>query len=102
MFSSLRTRLWLSYALLILFALFVVGAGLILGLLRNPPAYRQAVVKLRVAEAGIITDFASFPNLGKADLTLQAAVKRESQARGVRVMLLSPDGTLLVDSRGQN
>ena len=51
MFSSLRTRLWLSYALLILFALCVVGAGLILALVRNPPAYRQAVVKLRVEEA---------------------------------------------------
>jgi signal transduction histidine kinase len=102
MFSSLRTRLWLSYALLIIFALSVVGAGLILALARNPPGYRQAVVKLRVAEAGIITVFERNPNLTQTNLVMEAAVRRESQARNVRVMLLSPNGNMLADSRGLN
>jgi signal transduction histidine kinase len=99
MFSSLRTRLWLSYALLILCSLFIFGAGLILALVKNPPAYRQAIVRLRVAEAGIVADLERVPNLNQPNL-LEAAVKRESQARGVRVMLLSVSGDLLADSHG--
>lgn len=99
MFSSLRTRLWLSYALLILCSLSIFGVGLILALIKNPPAYRQAAVQLRVAEAGIVTDYERIPNVNQPNL-LEAAVKRESLARGVRVILLAADGNLLADSLG--
>ncbi len=49
MFSSLRARLWLSYALLIVTALAVVAFVLILFLLRNPLLYRQTFVGLNAA-----------------------------------------------------
>lgn len=99
MFSTLRTRLWLSYALLILLSLCVVGTGLILALVRNPPAYRQAVVRLRLAEQGILTDFDRLTDL-TAPAAMEQAVRRESLTRGVRVILVGPDGTVLADSRG--
>jgi signal transduction histidine kinase len=50
MFSSLRARLWLSYAVLIVTALGVVAFVLILYLLRNPVLYRQTFVQLRAAD----------------------------------------------------
>ncbi len=101
MFSTLRTRLWLSYALLIVLSLCVFGAGLILALVQNPPAYRLGVVKLRLAEQSISTDFDRFTDQ-TTRAAMELAVRRESLARGVRVILLTPDGTVLADSRGIN
>ena len=51
MFTSLRTRLWLSYALLIGMVLCVVGAGLLVTLVNSPLANRALVLRLRTAEA---------------------------------------------------
>ena len=53
MFSSLRSRLWLSYAMMIVTALTVVAAVLLAYLIRNPNLYRQTLDRLRAAE-GVI------------------------------------------------
>ena len=49
MFSSLRSRLWLTYALVIAAALAIVAVVFFFYLLRNPPAYRQITVQLNLA-----------------------------------------------------
>ena len=51
MFSSIRARLWLSYAALIVAALGVVTIVLVIFLLRNPYLYRQTFVRLTAAES---------------------------------------------------
>ena len=51
MFASLRSRLWLSYALMIATALVVVALVLMLYLIGNPLLHRQTLSRLRAAES---------------------------------------------------
>ncbi len=85
MFSSLRTRLWLSYAFLIAIALGVVAFVLILFLLRNPVLYRQTFVQLRAADSLI----ANHPN---SDVSFIA------QALDVRVLTFDSNGLEVSDT----
>lgn len=87
MFSSLRARLWLSYALLIVTALAVVAIVLILYLLRNPLLYRQLFVRLSAAE-----------NVLAAQTQPLSRIDTVAQALGVRVMLFDANGALIKDS----
>jgi hypothetical protein len=68
--SSLRSRLWLSYAALIVTALSVVAVVLLIYLIRNPLPYRQAFERVRAAEFF-----------------------------DVRVLVYAPDGKVLHDTR---
>ncbi len=80
MFTSLRTRLWLSYALLITTALSIVVIVLFAFLLRNPVLLRQTQQQLRAAQGLITADPQSFidqPN----------SLESVTQAYNVRVLL---------------
>jgi signal transduction histidine kinase len=87
MFSSLRARLWLSYAFLIVTALAVVTIVLILFLLRNPFLYRQEFVRLNAANEVLAGQ-------------INPADKIDSIAKtfNVRMLLFNANGSLLVDS----
>ncbi len=87
MFSSLRTRLWLSYALLIVTALTVVAIVLISFLLRNPVIYRQIFVRLQAAQGVLTTQ----PDVA-------GRIQPVAQAFNVRVMLFTKNGALIEDS----
>jgi signal transduction histidine kinase len=87
MFSSLRARLWLSYAFLIVTALGVVAIVLILFLLRDPLVYRQIAVRLKAAE-GVL---ASQPQ--PAD-----HLQTVAQALNVRAVLYNANGAIIKDS----
>ena len=87
MFSSLRARLWLSYAFLIVTALAVVTIVLILFLLRNPFLYRQEFVRLNAANevlAGQINPAGEVDSIAKTF--------------NIRMLLFNAKGSLLVDS----
>ncbi len=87
MFSSLRARLWLSYALLIVTALAVVAIVLLVFLLRSPYLYRQTILRLGVAE-GV---------LRRTPLT-KGQISSVAQDFGVRALVFAADGTLIQDS----
>jgi signal transduction histidine kinase len=87
MFSSIRTRLWLSYAALIVAALGVVTIVLVIFLLRNPYLYRQTFVRLTAAE-NVLLDAPRAT--GRLDTV--------AQAFGVRVLLMDGSGNLIEDS----
>jgi signal transduction histidine kinase len=87
MFSSLRARLWLSYALFIVTALAVVAFVLILYLLRNPLLFRQTFIRLNAADQALVSQ--AQPAEG---------IDSIAKAFNVRVMLFSTDGALLKDS----
>ena len=89
MFSSLRSRLWLSYALLIVTALGIVAVVLVLYLIRNPLLYRQTIDRLRAVETVV-----SIPQGPAGGLPLQAA----SQTFGVRLIHFAPTGQVLEDT----
>ncbi len=94
MFSSLRARLWLSYALLIFIALAVLAVVVLIYLLRNPFTYRQTMERVRAAQGLILdrsADFISGPDAGMLDHT--------AQLFDVRVVVYSPEGTVLRDTR---
>lgn len=92
--SSLRSRLWLSYAFLVVTALSVVAVVLLIYLLRNPFAYRQIMERLRAAERLILKHPAGFiNNLDTKPLDDTADLFE------VRVIVFTPEGRVLRDTR---
>jgi signal transduction histidine kinase len=93
MFSSLRARLWLSYALLIVTALIVVAIVLILYLVSNPVLYRQLEARLKAAEGVITAQPDVLSQIKPVDRITPIA-----QAFGVRVLVFNNNGALVMDS----
>jgi len=89
MFSSLRSRLWLSYALLIVTALVIVAVVLFLYLIRNPLANRQTLERLRTVQTAV---------LDSNDEPLFVAAERASQNFDVRIILFTKDKQVLLDT----
>jgi signal transduction histidine kinase len=87
MFSSLRARLWFSYALLIVTALVVVAFVLILYLLRNPLIYRQTFVKFNAAEQALVIKNQSDGN-----------IETISKDYNVRMVIFGTKGEVLKDT----
>lgn len=96
MFSSLRSRLWLSYAALIVVALTVVALIFVLYLLRNPLAYRQAEVKMATAQALLAARQAEWRNLPVPQQ--QAALMEFGREFQLRILLLNLRRETLLDS----
>jgi two-component system OmpR family sensor kinase len=97
MFSSLRARLWFTYALLSGIILCIVGIGLLIYLVRNPPASARAYQRLQIV-AGAIT---RRPDL-LGSLTIDnanTALDRLDSTFDARIAILGSDGALLADSR---
>ena len=90
MFSSLRFRLWLSYALLIVTALGVVAMIVFVYLLRNPLLYRQTIERLRAAQRVVMER--------NNDQPLSVAAEQTSRAFNVRLVQYSADRQILFDS----
>jgi signal transduction histidine kinase len=93
MFSSLRSRLWLSYALLIVTALGVVAIILFINLVRNPFLYRQTTERLKAVQA-VVMERESTPQ----SQSISAAAKKASRTFNVRVLLYSSDKQLILDT----
>jgi len=91
MFTSLRSRLWLSYAFVITIALSVVLIVLLVFLIRNPVLARQAQERLRTAQ-NLITatsqKFTSNPQL----------LEEIAQTHDVRVLLFNSNRDLVFDT----
>ncbi len=93
MFLSLRSRLWLSYALLIATALGIVAVVLFVSLLRNPILYRQTTERLKAVQAVVIereNDLQSQP--------ISVVAQKASRTFDVRVLLYSKDRQLILDT----
>jgi signal transduction histidine kinase len=91
MFTSLRSRLWLSYAFVIIIALSVVLAVLFVFLLRNPLLSRQVQERLRTAHSLITADPQSF-------IDNPGAIREIAQTYDVRVLVFNSARQLVFDS----
>jgi signal transduction histidine kinase len=89
MFSSLRSRLWLSYALLIVTALVVVAVVLFVYLIRNPLSNRQTLERLRTVQTVVME---------RDEQPLSLVAERASQNFDVRILLFSKDKQVLLDT----
>jgi two-component system, OmpR family, sensor kinase len=91
MFTSLRSRLWLSYAFVITIALSIVAIVLFVFLLRNPFATREVQQRLRNAQSAIDTTpqkFIDNPN----------ALQEITQTYNVRTLVFDSTRRLVYDS----
>ncbi|MCF6278600.1 MAG: HAMP domain-containing histidine kinase, partial [Anaerolineales bacterium] len=99
MLTTLRSRLWLTYALLIVTALGVVMLVLVLYLLRNPLLYRQTLTKLKTIESVILTRQNEF--VGLPERELQQILTRADANFDVRLVLFDAHNMLLFDTRAE-
>jgi signal transduction histidine kinase len=93
MFSSLRSRLWLSYALLIVTALGIVAAILFISLLRNPILYRQTTERLKAVQTVLME---------RETPSISVAAQRAARMFNVRVLLYSQNKQLLWDTSSES
>ena len=96
MFTSLRSRLWLSYALLIGAALFVVAVVFLIYVIRNPLIYRQAIQKLNAVQGVLLARQEDWETLPPQ--RLQAALARQGNTLQVRILLLDERREVIADS----
>src|SRR5262245_46665986 len=92
MFTSLRSRLWLSYVFVIAVALTIVAVVLLVFLLRNPVLSRQTQQQLKTVQSLIAAE----PD---GVLTDPVALERITQEYEVRVLVFDQARTLLLDSK---
>ena len=92
MFSSLRSRLWLSYALVITIALGVVLVVLFVFLLRNPFLSRQVQDRLRSAQSQI----AAVPQTFVDD---PESLRQITQMYDVRLLVFNAGRELVFDTQ---
>src|SRR5262245_9894027 len=91
MFTSLRSRLWLSYALVVSVSLAVVALVLLIFLIRNPVLSRQTQQKLRT----VLNSLTARP---QGFLDDSAALQRLADAQGVRILVFNTSRQLLIDT----
>jgi signal transduction histidine kinase len=95
MFTSLRSRLWLSYALVITIALSIVAIVLFVFLLRNPFLSRQVQEQLRTAHNQIIATPQQF-------IDAPGSLEEMSRAYDVRVLVFNSQRALIFDTQPES
>jgi len=101
MFTSISSRLWLTYMLLVAAILGVVTLALLLFLVRNPRLARETQSNLILAANAIQRQRIAINENADA-ASLQNAAQRADELLNVRVALFGPDGNLLADSREES
>ncbi len=96
MFSSLRSRLWLSYAVLIVLLLSVVAVALIFSLLQNPLVYRSVMPRLQAEQRTAMPLVAQALRAGEK--RLQATLEAEASASALRLLVTNRSGQVIADS----
>jgi len=92
MFTSLRSRLWLSYALLITVALTIVSIVLFVFLIRNPALSRQTQQQLKTVQSLIVEN-------PQAYLKDPNSLQKLAQENAVRVLVFNQARKVLLDSK---
>jgi len=94
MFTSLKSRLWLTYALMIALVLGAVGIGVLLSLRKSPLVYRQPLTQLEA----VVNSTVSLINTNPNATGLKSILKSESLKTKTRLAIYQPDGVLVFDS----
>ena len=96
MFNSLRSRLWLTYALLIGLVLCVVGTAIVLVVYRGNLPMQQAALSLQALRGNTLTQLRNASEVNPN--VLQAALNRNSDQLQGRIVILNNQGKVLADS----
>jgi len=96
MFNTLRSRIWLSYALIVLMVLVVGSIGLIIALRQSPLLYRQVINQLDVTSELLVRRFEPFMNLPTEQF--QVAFSEETADSGIQVTVVDFNGNYLASN----
>lgn len=101
MFTSLRFRLWLTYALVVGVVLSIASVAILVYLINNPAEDRRELQRLRLISNILVQRSQVFANaLGvNAEEHMDQAVARADNFAGARVAVFDVDGNLIADSR---
>lgn len=99
MFTSLRARLWVTYAVLILLILSILAGGIFVYIIRNPLIDRQAIARLDAALAMIQRQVNGRIQLPRER---QGLLERIGDSFDIRLMLYDSDGEVQLDSRPES
>jgi len=91
MFTSLRSRLWLSYAIVIIIALGIVALVTLAFLIRNPVLSRQTQERLKVAQNSVLANPNQF-------IENPSALDQIKQTYKVRLVMFDSERNLIFDS----
>jgi signal transduction histidine kinase len=97
MFSSLRSRLWLSYALVTAAALAVVAVILVFYIIQNPSTYRQANARLTVVAAFLRKNEPEWVSQPGPDV--KARFQQVDGAYSTRIILFDANRQVEIDSQ---
>lgn len=95
MFTSLRARLWLTYAIIILLILSILGIAVFAYVIRHPLIDRQALIRLDAALA-IIQRQINQRSILPEDFSQY--LNRISESMAIRLILYNPDNEAILDS----
>jgi len=95
MFTSLRARLWLTYAILILLILSILGIGIFVYIIRNPLIDRQALGRL---DAALVIIQRQINERSIVPRDYQQYLNRISESMAIRLILFNPEREALLDS----
>jgi len=97
MSSTLRSRLWWSYALVTAAALAVVAVILLIYIIQNPSTYRQANARLTVVTALMRKNETDWASLTRD--ALQAQIERIDDNYDIRIIIYNNKRQVMADSR---
>lgn len=97
MFTTLRARLWWSYALVVGAALAVVAVVFLIYIVQNPSTYRQANAKLTSVASTMLENENAWANLPKD--TLQTQLERFSNTIDTRMVVFNANQQVIADSQ---
>ncbi|MBN2257843.1 MAG: HAMP domain-containing histidine kinase [Anaerolineaceae bacterium] len=93
-FNSLKSRLLLTYLLIILVLLVSISIGILITLGNNPLLFRQPLTELQASLEAAISQL--LPGSGPGELSLQ--VQKSAAQTGSRLILFEADGRVITDS----
>jgi len=91
--SSINTRLWLTYTMIIFIVLTLASAGIIFAFQRSPLLYRQIFLRMDLV-SNLLTDRLAFVINADWDPTIQLFFK-EAELLDVQVAILDDSGSLV-------
>jgi hypothetical protein len=104
MFTSLRFRLWLTYAMVAGVVITIAGAALVLYLLRFPASDRRELLRQRLI-ANLVVQRSQMLNLPPDAITstrLEEVLQKADLTVNARLAVFNPSGKLLADSRASS
>jgi len=100
MFSSLRSRMWLSYAMIIGANLFIIATILIVYLVRNPLVFRQTIAQLNLVKTVLMEESPDLSTLTSEEI--KPILVNYDKLFHVRILIFDKNRNLLFDSRFGN